>query len=471
MQQTNKYLLPCLLLVMALCIVQVLGQGTMILGVLAAFLLLMAWCSSQNATMPVLLFFLPWSLLLRTGKEAFSFYTFGMVLVCAVSLVKTGFRFKRYALITGILLLLTTLVTKLLGGSPLTFAYIAFLMMIMLFPVVKEEWTAGRYDYYQLALFFSLGVISAALAAQFLAGYRNIAEYIRVDNYSTITRLCGFYGDPNFYTAQITAALSGCLVLILKEQSKGRSALLIALALLLIYCGLLSGSKSFVLVFALMALIWFIELLWMKGKVGLKVLVLILVIAAVIYIATSTLLGGLIKVLVTRFSNAENFSDFTTGRTELWEIYLRRLLTDGKLLVLGQGFSNIKLENKASHNSLIQAVYQFGLVGVPLLLIWIGNFFRDLPERRRDVPQTRNIWLLLIGCFLPWAAIDILFFDEFFLLQMFVFLGIRHLRTMELPKPKHPPGRAPDPVPPEAPQDANAPWNQVPDDLEFHMPE
>lgn len=469
MNKTTKYMLPCLLLSAALCIAQIIGNYLLILGVLMVFLLLMAWCCSQNAAMLMLLFFLPWSQLLRTGKDSFSFYTFGMVLVCAISIFKTHFQFKRYAILSCILLVLTTLVTKLIDGSGLTFAYIAFLMMVLLFPVVKEEWTAGRYDYWQLVCFFAAGVVFAALAAQALAGYGNIAKYIRVDSYSTITRLCGFYSDPNFYTAQITAALSGCLVLLLREQSKRRAAVLAGLSLLLIYCGLLSGSKSFVLVFAALLLLWLTELLRMKGKAGLKVTMLVLAGAAAVYIATSALLGGLIQVLVTRFSNAENLSDFTTGRTELWTSYLEELLTNGKLLLLGQGFTNIKLHGRASHNTLVQVVYQFGLIGLPLVIAWIAGFFRDLPPVDSGQRQGRNTWILILGSFLPWLAIDILFLDEFFLMQMYVFLGIRYLRS----SPAAPEQPRPAPVPdiPDVPEDPTAPWNQLPDDLEFHPPE
>lgn len=461
MNKTTKYMLPCLILAAALCLAQILGNSMLILGVMMLFLLLVAWSCSQNAAMLILLFFLPWSPLLRMGKGSFSFYTFGMVLICAISIFKTHFQFKRYAILASILLAITTLITKLINGSGLTFAYAAFLMMLALFPVVKEEWTANRYDYYQLVCFFAAGVVFAALAAQNLAGYRNIAEYIRVDTYSTITRMCGFYGDPNFYTAQITAALSGGMVLLLKETNRRRVVTLVILVLLLIYCGLLSGSKSFVLVFGVMLVLWIVELLRMKGKTGLKITMLILMAATAVYIATSALLGGLLQVVITRFSNAETISDFTTGRTELWTSYLEELLTNGKLLLLGQGFSNIKLHGKASHNTPVQVIYQFGLIGLPVLISWVVGFFRDLPPSRPETKQGNNTWLLLIGSFLPWCAIDILFFDELFLLQMFVFLGIQHLRLQPAAV-----------VTPEKPAEPPPTVEELyPDEPEFHPPE
>lgn len=428
----RKYYAVSIALALLLCGAQITGSTILILASLAAFMLLMGWTCSQNFTLPILLFFLPWSQLLKTGSDAFSFYTFGLILVCAISVFKNWSCFKRYHIVIGLGLLFLTLLSKLLDGSSLSFDYIAFIMLILLFPVVKEEWTAGKYDFFQTVVFFSTGIIIAALCAQQFASYPNIAKYIDVQSYLTITRMSGFYGDSNFYTAQITAALGGCLTLILKERKKGRTIFLAACLLLLLYCGLLSASKSFAIVAILLLCLWIIEVLKMRGRTGLKISMLIGCGLAVIFIVSSTLISGLIEVFVTRFSYSSNMSDFTTGRTDLWKMYLEGLLDDVKLFMLGKGFTNLNMNGRASHNTLIQIVYQLGILGVPLLAIWIVCFFRDRPiPSSSGKRQAIYSLILLIGAFLPWFAIDALFFDEFFLLQWYVFIGLRQLRSVE----------------------------------------
>lgn len=419
-----------LLSVMALCMAQVIGNGMLVLGCLAAMLLLVGYTCIKNYTLPMLLFFLPWSQLMRQSPTSFSFFTFALVLVCFISIIKKGFRFKKYHIVSGVALLILTLLSKLIDGNGLTFDYIAFIMLIMLFPVVKEEWRANHYDFFSVVTFFGVGVVSAALCAQWFAGSYNIAQFIQVDSYLTIVRLSGFYGDPNFYTAQITAALSGVLLLLLRESRRGRVITQGILMLFLVYCGFLSASKSFVLVALALLVFWMVEVMRQRGRIGMKLTLFIGVTVFIGYIATSVLFSGLLDVLATRFSYVQDASDFTTGRTELWADYIGELFSNVKMMFLGVGFTNVKLNGRASHNTILQIVFQLGLVGAGFLFWWIRHFLRDAFRGRKSADWSKNtLMILVVGVFLPWMAIDALYYDEFFLLPWYVFVGVRELRS------------------------------------------
>ena len=54
----------------------------------------------------------------------------------------------------------------------------------------------------------------------------NAECYFTVDSYLTITRLSGYYGDPNFYSAHITAYLAGILMLLSREKNRLRQTVL-----------------------------------------------------------------------------------------------------------------------------------------------------------------------------------------------------------------------------------------------------
>lgn len=432
MQIKKSYLALSILLVLLLCVAQILGSTVLILPCLAGFLVLIGWSCSQNFTLPILLFFLPWSPVLRTSPLGYSFFTFGLILVCGISVIKKRFHFRKYPIVAGILLLFLTLISKVMDGNGLSFDYIAFMMLIVLFPVVKGEWTLKKYDFYQVVLFFSLGVIIAALCALNLTIFPNIARYIRVDAYSTITRRSGFYGDANFYTAQITAAMGGCLLMILREKKIGRIISLAVLLLLLLYSGFLSGSKSFVIVSVLTVTLWLITLLTKPGRVGMKIGALVSVAVVVAVVATSALFGDLLDVVLTRFSYAKDIDSFTTGRTGLWVMYIEELVGDVKIFFLGKGFTNIKVEGRGSHNTLIQAFFQFGFLGVPVLLYWIVSFFRGASRqgRRKKISHGETM-MIVVATLVPWLAIDALFFDEFFLLQWYVFSAVQQLKNEE----------------------------------------
>ena len=429
----KSYLTIGILLVLLLCVAQILGQTILILACLAAFLVLVGWCCSDNYTLPILLFFLPWSPILRTSPTGYSFFTFGLVLVCAISVIKKRFRFKKYPIVAGFVLLFLTLVSKVMDGNGLSFDYDAFMMLIVLFPVVKAEWTVKKYDFFQVVVFFSVGIIVAALCAQNLDVFPNISRYIRVDSYATITRRSGFYGDANFYTAQITAALSGSLTLILKQRKRGQTVFLGIITFLLIYCGFLSGSKSFVLVTAVVLLLWLIALLKLRDRTGLKIGALVGAAVVVVIMVSSALFGDLIEIVLTRFSYSRDLDSFTTGRTGLWVMYIKEIVSDAKVFFIGKGFTNIKLENRGSHNTLLQAIFQFGFVGVPMLIYWIGSFFRgSFRGGRRKRISKLEAAVLLVGTFVPWLAIDVLFFDEFFLLQWYIFSALQHLEQIQI---------------------------------------
>lgn len=433
MPMKKAYLGISVVLVLLLCAAQITGSTIVILACLAAFLALIGWSCSNNFTLPVLLFFLPWSPILRISPTSYSFFTFGLVLICAISIIKKRFHIKKYPLVTGIILLFLSLLSKLIDGNSLSFDYVAFMMLVILFPVVKGEWTVKKYDFYIVAAYFSIGIIIAALCALNLVVFPNIAKFITVDSYLTITRRCGFYGDPNFYTAQITAAMGGCLALMLKEEKRGRIVFLGINLVLLLYCGFLSASKSFAVVSLCIIGLWIVAVLRMKGKVGLKVTLLVGVVLLVVFVSTSAIFSELIEVMVTRFSYSKDFSSFTTGRTGLWKMYVEEIMGNAKIFFLGKGFTNVKVNDRASHNTLLQSYFQFGFLGVPFLVYWIVSFFRGAHYKgQRRKRQTLELLIIASGSFLPWLAIDALFFDEFFLLQWYMFSAIQQFQTIEV---------------------------------------
>ena len=196
-----------------------------------------------------------------------SFYTFGLLLACVIYFVKSGMRFELYQIILTALLVVTTLIGKLLQSNSFANSYFFFLVMLLLFPSLTR---GGRYlsSFWSLTVFFSLGIITAALSAQQVAGYANISRYIRVDSYLAITRLSGYYGDPNFYSAHITACLAGVMLLLNREQERKRQLFLVFDMILLAYCGLLSASKAFAVVIACEGLVWIVLLLRRSDRVA-----------------------------------------------------------------------------------------------------------------------------------------------------------------------------------------------------------
>jgi hypothetical protein len=131
-------------------------------------------------------------------------------------------------------------------------------------------------------------------------------------------------------------------------------------------------------------------------------------------------------------SVGSRMSDFTTGRTDVWISYISAMFEDVKLLLFGQGCTRVLLGEKATHNTLLQCVFQLGIIGIALLILWIVFFFQTLLRGvRLQKQQIVRLAMVLIGTFGPWIALDYLFFDEFFLLPIFVCMAVRFLHQQQ----------------------------------------
>lgn len=422
----------CIVLVVWICLAQIWGSTMLLLAGLGAYLVLLGWSCIKGSVLPILLFFLPWSPVMRLSPDNVSFYTIGILLACLIGVFENGFAIKKTFLLLGFVMLATTLLTRLIDANGLSMSYLQFIAMIFLIPSLVKQQKKQSDDFEITTLFFAVGVILAAFIAQQVALYPNIRKYIVVHSYVSVTRWCGFYGDPNFYAAQVVAAMTATMLLILRGNRR-QVVVMAVLTVLLLYCGMLSGSKSFLLIFIGVFVMWLIKLFAIRGRVGAKLLIYCLLGAAAVYIAFSEAFQDLLNIILLRFLLGGNSaSGFTTGRSEIWKNYLEEIFTNPKILLLGNGFCNILIKGRASHNTLIQAVFQFGIIGVPFLIMWVWNFYTMMiPKDRKNRKWSLESLILVCGVFVPWVALDMLFFDEFFLFQWFGWLGVREFMTDE----------------------------------------
>ncbi len=413
-----------LIIVALLCCAHITGSTLLILAVLIAYIAFVIFMTVHDMGYETILFFLPWSALLKLYSGGISWFTIALILYCAISLIKKKMKLLSYQFIIPAILMALTLLAKLIQGNGIAADYIFFFVMLVIFPcAVTCE--ADKSSFWNLTIFFSLGIISAAFSAQLTEGYANISKFITVHSYQSITRLCGFYSDPNFYSAHITACLSGVLTLLSYEKTSRKRLLLTALAIVLIYCGLLSASKSFIIVIACLFLVWIPTIMSRRGGKATKLRILLGVICAAVIMLSSVAVQELLKMMSQRFSYHSDISQITTGRTEIWLNYLNEFLENPLVLLFGQGYTNVLVGGRASHNSAIQTVFQFGLIASPLLLLWILGTLRIISKKLNSI-EWKFALLMCIGIVLPWMGLDILFFDEFFILPLYGMLAVAH---------------------------------------------
>lgn len=411
----------CFIISAALCYAHISGSTALIFAVLVAYIVFTMVMTDRALGLTVQLYFLPWSPLLKLYSGSVSWFTIALLIYCILCFVKRGMKLYRYQIVLPAVIMILTLTAKLLHGNGIENSYLFFIVMLFVFPCAVEL-EAEKPSFWELTVFFALGIIAAALSAQLTESYGNISRFITVHSYQTITRLSGFYGDPNFYSAHITACLAGIQILLCFEKSARRRLVLAIIAVLLVYCGLLSASKSFIIVIACLFLIWIPILLEKSAHSAVGVQILFGVLCAAAVMLSSNAVRELLEMFSTRFSYHANISQLTTGRTELWMNYINQLLNDVSLTLMGQGYSNVLVGGRASHSSVIQSIFQFGIIGTPLLLSWLYCTLRLIGKGKHRV-KWKYAALMCIGIVMPWFALDILFFDELFLLPVYGVIG------------------------------------------------
>ena len=144
----------------------------------------------------------------------------------------------------------------------------------------------------------------------------------------------------------------------------------------------------------------------------------------------------LIEMILSRFNDNANLSDFTTGRTDVWLEFFRAFKEDTFLLLLGRGYTEVVLSTKGSHNTFIQMIFQFGLVGSVIFIGWCGCVLRMyLKGVKMKKSYLTKLLIILIGTLGPWMALDMLFADEIFLVPAYMCVGIAYLSNCETVSP------------------------------------
>ncbi len=413
------YLSCSVLLAFAVLFAQTLGITVLIILCLAVFLALVGAAAWQGFAVPVLIFFLPWAKILKISPDSYTFYTIALVLVSLIMLVRRKHTLNLYCAAAAGLIMIFSLISKLIGGCEISTAYMMFIFMLVFFPMLTDE-LRGRVNGRVLTVFFSAGIIIAALSAPLLVEFPAIARYIDIDAWNIVKRFSGYYGDANYYSAHVTSALAATLLMFLREEKKLWRIISLALSLVLVYCGFLSISKTFFIVLALICVCWFWRFFTLKGRAAEKIIVLAAIVLVVAVVIFSGVLDSQWDAFMYRFSFSSTLSDFTTHRTEWIVDYSKAIFTDLRLILVGNGISKSLVNDTASHNTAIQLMYQLGIIGLALFAAWEYFFHRDIIRANKPSICVSETAMLLVGTFLPWLSLDVMLFDEFFILQLYV---------------------------------------------------
>ena len=183
----------------------------------------------------------------------------------------------------------------------------------------------------------------------------------------------------------------------------------------LIGVGLLTMSKAFMLIVAFMALYLFVYIII---KYKLKSLWFALVVVLVSVPLCFILRDYLLKLL-NRFVAYDTwngmFSKITTGRSEIWVMYLKEFTSSVWNMIFGVGLLTRDLISKGPHNVFVYILYRVGILGT----LMIGVLLFLYIKHGKSAIKIRFSSLLLMLVYLIFALEEMVLSDRFFLFLIF----------------------------------------------------
>lgn len=261
---------------------------------------------------------------------------------------------------------------------------------------------------------FAISVILSSIVAQYFPNKALFLNKIKVESVLVdfkYARFTGLQNDPNYYNASLVISLLGLCYLYIKRDI---GIIFFPLSLACIYFGFLTYSKSFFL----LLLMWFAILVFyafQKKRRMLGTVLLFLSIFAVIFIFSGEV--EVINVLMNRFNDPDGI---TTGRTDTWKSFSEYLFGNVWVLLFGNGFETMVLNAHAAHNTYIDLVYCFGIVGSIFFLSTIYEcFLQNKRKSRRIFACLFLLFILSIYSFLSGITLCELPFILFLVFMFF----------------------------------------------------
>ncbi len=210
-----------------------------------------------------------------------------------------------------------------------------------------------------------------------IESYIGTAEFAGASNETDILRFSGLYPDPNYYSVCIIVSMCLLLILYHKKEISAFSAALIAAPM--IYFLIITYSKSAII----MLLVFFAYLMYslMMQKKHFYAAAIIIMLVMVIVLALSGRIS-LLETVIARFMNASSGEELdvnalTTGRTDIWMMYLKYILKNFNTAVFGDGISVGFYNQMAAHNTYIDIFRHLGVVGGLLLFASLKMILSD----------------------------------------------------------------------------------------------
>ena len=190
----------------------------------------------------------------------------------------------------------------------------------------------------------------------------------------TIRRLKLLTANENSLAIYCSLSLSIFVTRII--LGKGKLLKNIIFGLVAISVGLSTLSKCFLIVCTFILVYLFVMLIWKHKLKSLYFIVPALVILVIMSFIFKTTIGNIITRLFTKIDEKLTLSELTTGRSDLWTLYLNKISSSIPNMLFGVGLFSERLVPIGPHNLLIHLLYRMGFIGLFMIGLLAYSYYR-----------------------------------------------------------------------------------------------
>lgn len=245
------------------------------------------------------------------------------------------------------------------NGEYTNFSY--WLTGLMLLRLVALELQPKEYR--RMLLIFCAGLVVSSVYALLFRGTAQMQSILGTEALaymgSSLRRFIGPLGDANFYAAYLILGMAFAFQLWSLNHIHLPTCLFFQIFFGIM--GIMTYSKTFIVCAVLLVLAYLYSLI-SKGK-----LLMGLVLAG-----AGLVVGGssILSTVGYRLASAQSISDLTTGRTDLFILYLTRIVETPISFLFGLGMDAPVL-GLATHNVYLDILYYTGALGLALMAVYI----------------------------------------------------------------------------------------------------
>ncbi len=261
-------------------------------------------------------------------------------------------------------------------GKLVRMTVITALFIAVYFVSLKPKIFRGNFNVKVLC--YSIIISSIFSLTYFFSPYLQDYLYICYVN-ENLKRFMALFTNPNVLAMFCEVMLAFLAYFIVSKQKRIHELILFFFIAII---GLLTFSKTFLIILLLISLALIIYSLIKNYKKTLLISLPIIAIVIILCIIFPQIINLIKDRFVGSINDCKNFTDFmnmvTTGRYDLWIEYLTYIGRHPLVLIFGRGAGAPKLQELSSHNAYITLIYEFGIVGTLLFALTLGVIIKEI---------------------------------------------------------------------------------------------